>query len=146
MTSALRTGPFLFVQGVNNDPAAILRILDTNYRGTKTTSVMLAVNEVTIKKYRPGQHMEMFVAESEDWPCVWKRLVTVSRGRCALSTSSTCCLRSRPYLPSCRLFFRPDQCSLTNSYVDDNSCWLVGSLPIYFYTLTSHRDIYIYKC
>jgi hypothetical protein len=31
MTSALSTGPFLFVQGVNNDPAAILRILDTKY-------------------------------------------------------------------------------------------------------------------
>jgi hypothetical protein len=29
MTSALGTGPFLFVQGVNNYPAAILRILDT---------------------------------------------------------------------------------------------------------------------
>jgi hypothetical protein len=29
MTSTLGTGPFLFVQGVTNDPAAILRILDT---------------------------------------------------------------------------------------------------------------------
>jgi hypothetical protein len=26
---------------------------------------MSAVNEFTIKKYRPGQHMEMFVAEFE---------------------------------------------------------------------------------
>jgi hypothetical protein len=33
MTSALGTGPFLFVQGVNNDPAAILCILDTKYQG-----------------------------------------------------------------------------------------------------------------
>jgi hypothetical protein len=41
---------------------------------------------------------------------------------------------------------RPDQFSLTNSYVDDNSCWLVSSLPLYFYTMTSHRDIYINKC
>jgi hypothetical protein len=63
MTFALGRGPFLFVQGVNNDPAAILRILDTKYQGTNTSSVMSAVNEFTTKKYRPGQHMEMFVAE-----------------------------------------------------------------------------------
>jgi hypothetical protein len=65
MTSALGTGPFLFVQGVNNDPATILRILDTKYQGTDTSSVMSAVNEFTTKKHRPGQHMEMFVAEFE---------------------------------------------------------------------------------
>jgi hypothetical protein len=65
MTSALGTDPFLFVQGVNNDPAAILRILDTKYQGTDTSSVMSAVNEFTTKKYRPGQHMETFVAEFE---------------------------------------------------------------------------------
>jgi hypothetical protein len=63
MTSALGSGPFLFVQGVNNDPAATLRILDTNYQGTDSSSVMSAVNEFTTKKYRPVQHMEMFVAE-----------------------------------------------------------------------------------
>jgi hypothetical protein len=65
MTSALGTGPFLFVQGVNNDPAAILHILDTKYQGPDTSSVMSAVNEFTTKKYRPDQHMEMFVAEFE---------------------------------------------------------------------------------
>jgi gag-polypeptide of LTR copia-type len=65
MATALGTGPFLFVQGVNNDPAAILRILDTNYQGTDTSSLMSAVNEFTTKKYRPGQHIEMFVAEFE---------------------------------------------------------------------------------
>jgi gag-polypeptide of LTR copia-type len=65
MTSALGTGPFLFVQGVNNDPAAILRILDTKYQGSDTSSVMSAVNEFTTKKYRPDQHVEMFVAEFE---------------------------------------------------------------------------------
>jgi hypothetical protein len=62
MTSALGTGPFLFVQCVNNDPALILRILDTKSQGTDTSSVMSAVNEFTIKKYRPDQHLEMFVA------------------------------------------------------------------------------------
>jgi hypothetical protein len=65
MTAALGTGPFLFVQGVNNDSAAILRILDTKYQGTDTSSVMSAGNEFTTKKYRPCQHMEMFVAEFE---------------------------------------------------------------------------------
>jgi hypothetical protein len=40
ITSALGTGPFLFVQGVTNEPAAILRILDTKYQGTDTSSVM----------------------------------------------------------------------------------------------------------
>jgi gag-polypeptide of LTR copia-type len=65
MPSTLATGPFLFVQGVNNDPAAILHILDTKYQGTDTLSFMSAVNEFTTKKYRPGQHMEMFVAEFE---------------------------------------------------------------------------------
>jgi hypothetical protein len=44
-----------------------------------------------------------------------------------------------------RVFCPPDQFSLT-CYVDDNSCWLVSRLPLYFYTMTSHRDIYIYKC
>jgi hypothetical protein len=43
------------------------------------------------------------------------------------------------------VFSRPDQCSLTNSYVDDNSCWIMSSLPLQFYTI-SHRDIYIYNC
>jgi gag-polypeptide of LTR copia-type len=62
MTSALGTGLFLCVQGVNNDPAAILRILNTKYQGTDTSSVMSAV---TTKTYRPGQQMEMFVAELE---------------------------------------------------------------------------------
>jgi gag-polypeptide of LTR copia-type len=65
MTSALGISPFLFVRGVNNDPATILRILDTKYQGTDTSSVMSAVNEFTTKNYRPGQHMEMFVAEFE---------------------------------------------------------------------------------
>jgi hypothetical protein len=65
MTSALGTGPLLFVQGVNNDPAAILRILDTKCQVPDTLSVMSAVNEFTTKKYRPGQPMEMFVAEFE---------------------------------------------------------------------------------
>jgi hypothetical protein len=65
MTSALGTGSFLFVQGVTNDPAAILRILDTKYQGTDTSSVVPIVNEFATKKYRPGQHMEMFIAEFE---------------------------------------------------------------------------------
>jgi hypothetical protein len=65
MTSALGTGPFLFFQGVFNDPAAILRILDTKYQGTDTSSVMSAVNEFATKKYRPGQHMEIFIAKFE---------------------------------------------------------------------------------
>jgi hypothetical protein len=53
MTSALNTDPFLLVQGVNNDPAAILRILDTKFQGTDMSSVMSVVNEFTTKKYRP---------------------------------------------------------------------------------------------
>jgi hypothetical protein len=61
MTSALGNGPFLFVQGVNKNLAAILRILGTNFKGTDTSSVMSAVNEFTTKRYRPGQRMEMFV-------------------------------------------------------------------------------------
>jgi hypothetical protein len=65
MTSALGIGPFLFIRGVNNNPAAIRRILDTRYQGTDTSSVMSAVNEFSTKKYRPGQHMEMLVAEFE---------------------------------------------------------------------------------
>jgi hypothetical protein len=62
MTSAFGTSLFLFVQGVNNDPAAIPRIFDTKYQGTDTSSVMSAVNEFTTKKNCSGQHMEMFVA------------------------------------------------------------------------------------
>jgi gag-polypeptide of LTR copia-type len=65
MTSAPGTSLFLFVQGVSNDPAAILRILDTKYQGTDTSSVMSAGNEFTTKKCRPGQHMKMLVAELE---------------------------------------------------------------------------------
>jgi hypothetical protein len=65
MTLALGSGPFLFFQDVNNDPAAILRILDTKYQGTDISPVISAVNEFTTKKYRAGQHMEIFVAEFE---------------------------------------------------------------------------------
>jgi hypothetical protein len=43
------------------------------------------------------------------------------------------------------VFCRPDQCSL-NSYVDDNSCLLVSSLPALLYTMSSERDVYIYQC
>jgi hypothetical protein len=43
------------------------------------------------------------------------------------------------------VFCPPDQFS-RDSYVDDNSCLLVSSLHLYFYTMISHRDIYIYKC
>jgi gag-polypeptide of LTR copia-type/Zinc knuckle len=77
MTSALGTCPFLFVQGVNNDPAAILRILDTKYQCTDTSSVMSAVDDFTTKKYRRGQHMEIFVAEFEG---LAKRLDSIGRG------------------------------------------------------------------
>jgi hypothetical protein len=38
----------------------------------------------------------------------------------------------------------PDQLS-RSSYVDDNSCLFVSSLPSLFYTMTSLRDIYIYE-
>jgi gag-polypeptide of LTR copia-type len=65
MTSALGTGPFMFVQGVPIDPAAIHRILDTNSQGFDTSAIMSAVNEFATKKYRPGQLMEMFIAEFE---------------------------------------------------------------------------------
>jgi hypothetical protein len=42
------------------------------------------------------------------------------------------------------LFCRPDQ-FIRNSYVDDNSSWLVSSFPSLLYTMSSHRDIYIYE-
>jgi hypothetical protein len=42
------------------------------------------------------------------------------------------------------VFCRPDQFSRSR-YVDNNSCLLVSSLPSLFYTMTSHRDIYIYE-
>jgi gag-polypeptide of LTR copia-type len=63
MTSALGTGQFLFVQGIKYDPAAILRIFNTNYQGSDTPPIMSAVNEFTTMKYRPGQLLEMFFAE-----------------------------------------------------------------------------------
>jgi hypothetical protein len=44
MKSAFGAGPFLLVQDVNNDTAAIHRILDTKYQRTNTSSVMPAVN------------------------------------------------------------------------------------------------------
>jgi hypothetical protein len=43
------------------------------------------------------------------------------------------------------VFCRPDQFG-RSSYVDDISCVLVSSLPPLFYTMYSHRDIYIYQC
>jgi hypothetical protein len=42
------------------------------------------------------------------------------------------------------MFCRPNQFS-RSSYVDDNSCLLVSSLPSLFNSMTSHRDIYIYE-
>jgi gag-polypeptide of LTR copia-type len=102
MTSALGIGPFLFVQGVNNDPAAILRILDTKYQGTDTSSVMSVVNEFTTKKYCPGQHMEMFLAEFEG---LAMHLEAIGHGvseemRVVNFLNSL----SEVYLPSCRHF------------------------------------------
>jgi gag-polypeptide of LTR copia-type len=102
MTSVLGTGPFLFVQGVNNDPAAILRILDTKYQGTDTSSVMSAVNVFTTKKYRPGQQMEIFVAE---FKVLAMRLEAIGHGvseQMRVVNFSTRCLSCQPYLPSCR--------------------------------------------
>jgi hypothetical protein len=104
MTSALGTGLFLFVQGVNNDPAAILRILDTKYQGTDTSSVMSAVNEFTTKKYRSGQHMEMFVAEFEG---LTMRLEAIGHGvseqMCVVNFLKSLSKVSYP-LSSCRRF------------------------------------------
>jgi gag-polypeptide of LTR copia-type len=65
MSSDLGISPFIFVQGFTNDPAAVHRILDTKYQGADSSSVMFPINEFTTEKYRPGQHMEMFVAEFE---------------------------------------------------------------------------------
>jgi hypothetical protein len=65
---------------------------------------MSAVNEFTTKKYRPGQHMEIFVAEFEG---LAMRLDAIGHGVSELmrvSISSTRCLSFRPYLPSCRRF------------------------------------------
>jgi hypothetical protein len=45
---------------------------------------------------------------------------------------------------ACRVFCRSDKFS-RSSYVDDNSCLLVSSLPSLYYRMTSHRDIYIYE-
>jgi hypothetical protein len=101
LTSALVTGPFLFVQGVNNDPAAILRILDTKYQGTDTSSVMSAVNEFITKKYRPGQHMEMLVAGFEGLAMRLEANLSRCLGtyaRCQLSQHSV-----RGLSPICRL-------------------------------------------
>jgi gag-polypeptide of LTR copia-type len=146
MTSALGTGPFLFVQGVNNDPAAILRILDTKYQGTDTSSVMSAVNEFITKEYRPDKHMEIFVAEFEglamrleaighgvseqmrvvNYPNSLSEVPALSAVLSALrvidnlswaKTTTHILLESELK----GVFCRPDQCSLTNSYVDDNS-------------------------
>jgi hypothetical protein len=59
----------------------------------------------------------------------------------------------RRYKKSCKpsvsrsfslVFCRPDQFS-RRSYVDDNSCLFVSSLPFLFYTMSSHRDIYVYE-
>jgi hypothetical protein len=42
------------------------------------------------------------------------------------------------------LFCRPDQCSLTNGDVDDNSCWLVSSLPsLFFHDDFASRHLHI---
>jgi gag-polypeptide of LTR copia-type len=181
MTSAFGTGPFLFVQGVSNDPAAILRILDTKYQGTDTSSVMSAVNEFTTKKHRPGQHMEMRVAEFEglamrlevighgvleqmrvvnflnslseisalsavlsalrvidnlSWTKVTTQILLESelkdvknngpeRPERAMVVNNgftgTCYTCGEVFHRSSDLFCRPDQYSLTNSYVDNNS-------------------------
>jgi hypothetical protein len=42
-------------------------------------------------------------------------------------------------------FCRPDQFS-SSSYVDDNSSLLVSILPFLLFTMSSHRDVYIYEC
>jgi hypothetical protein len=44
-----------------------------------------------------------------------------------------------------RLLCRPDQFS-RSSCVDYDSCLLVSGLHSLFYTMSSHRDIYIYEC
>jgi hypothetical protein len=104
MTSAPGTGPFLFVQGVNNDPAAILHILVTMNQGTDMSTFMSAVNEFTTKKVPSWSHIEMFVAEFEG---LTMRLEAIGHGvseQMRVVNFSTLCLRSRPYLPSCRSF------------------------------------------
>jgi hypothetical protein len=44
----------------------------------------------------------------------------------------------------CSVSCRPDQFS-RSSYVDDNRCFIVSSLRPLFYSMSSHRDIYIYE-
>jgi hypothetical protein len=104
MTFTLGTGPFLFFQGVNNDPAAILRILNTRYQGTDTSSVMSAVNEFTTKKYRSGPHVEMFVAEFEG---LAMHLEAIGHGvseQMRVVNFLNSLSEVSAYLPSCRRF------------------------------------------
>jgi hypothetical protein len=108
MTSALGTVTFLFVQGVNNNPAAILRILDTKYQGTDTSSVISAVNEFTTKKYRPGQHIQMFVAEFEG---LSMRLEAIGHGVSEQMRVVNCSAARTNVV-------------FTNSYLDNNSSFI----------------------
>jgi hypothetical protein len=103
MTSALGTGPFLFVQGVNNDPRPFST---SSTQSAKEPTRRLSCRPSTSSPPRSTVLFSTWCLSpsSMDWPCVWKRLVTESRNRCALLTSSTSCLRSRPYLQSCRRF------------------------------------------
>jgi gag-polypeptide of LTR copia-type len=65
ITAALGPVPFMAVQSLINDPAAILRRLDEKYQGNDTTSVMATVSEVATKRYTSGKSMGMYVAEFE---------------------------------------------------------------------------------
>jgi hypothetical protein len=63
---------------------------------------MSAVNVFTTKKYRPGQQMEIFVAE---FKVLAMRLEAIGHGvseQMRVVNFSTRCLSCQPYLPSCR--------------------------------------------
>jgi hypothetical protein len=102
--STLVTSPFLFVQGVSNDPAAILRIVDSKCQGTDTSSVMSAVTEFTTKKYRSSQHMGKIVVEFEGLAMSPEAIGQGVSEQMRVVNFLNCCLSSRPYLPSCRRF------------------------------------------
>jgi hypothetical protein len=98
MTSALGTGPFLFVQGVST---MILR----PYFASSTQSTKAQTRRLSCRPSKSSPPRSTVLVStwrclspsSKNLSCVRKRFVTKSRNRCALSTFSTRCLRSEPY-------------------------------------------------
>jgi hypothetical protein len=124
----------------------------TDNDGSTTIDVanyLAACSDIPLSARRRKQQERMHSGRANSLPDLARKIElpgcnwNAASELCCVPRKAASCLSPRfRFMRGKCLLRRQDQFSLT-SYVDDNSCWLVSSLPSLFFTMSSHRDICI---